>query len=54
MDLFADRTPTGTMTVNQLRLWFASMAHVLVDSLRRIALQVDRLGRRGSVGLRMI
>lgn len=27
------------MTANQLRLWFASMAYVLLDSLRRIALQ---------------
>jgi len=41
MDLFADRTSTGTMTANQLRLWFASMAYVLVDSLRRIALQAS-------------
>jgi len=43
MDLFADRTSTGTMTANQLRLWFASMAYVLVDSLRRIALQATDL-----------
>ena len=34
MDLFADRTSTATMKANQLRLWFASMAYVLVDSLR--------------------
>ena len=39
MDLFADRTSTGTMKANQLRLWFASMAYVLLDSLRRLALQ---------------
>jgi len=39
MDLFADRTSSGTMKANQLRLWFASMAYVLTDSLRRIALQ---------------
>src|SRR5216684_3762146 len=39
MDLFADRTSTGTMRANQLRLWFASMAYVLLDSLRRLALQ---------------
>jgi len=31
------------MTANQLRLWFASMAYVLVDSLRRIALQATDL-----------
>jgi len=39
LDLFADRTSTATMRANQLRLWFASMAYVLVDSLRRLALQ---------------
>jgi len=43
LDLFADRTSTGTMTANQLRLWFASMAYVLVESLRRIALQATDL-----------
>jgi hypothetical protein len=43
MDLFADRTSTGTMMANQLRLWFASMAFVLVDSLRRIALKATDL-----------
>ena len=30
LDLFADRTSTATMRANQLRLWFASMAYVLV------------------------
>lgn len=43
MDLFADRTSAGTMKANQLRLWFASMAYVLTDSLRRIALQATDL-----------
>ena len=43
MDLFADRTSTGTMRANQLRLWFASMAYVLLDSLRRVALQATDL-----------
>jgi Transposase DDE domain group 1 len=37
-DLFADRTSTGTMRANQLRLWFASMAYVLMCALRRIGL----------------
>jgi len=37
-DLFADRTSTETMRANQLRLWFASMAYVLMCALRRIAL----------------
>jgi hypothetical protein len=39
IDLFADRTSTATMRANQLRLWFAAMAYVLIESLRRIALQ---------------
>jgi hypothetical protein len=37
-DMFADRTSTGTMRANQLRLWFASMAYVLLCALRRIGL----------------
>jgi hypothetical protein len=37
-DLFADRTSTATMQANQLRLWFASMAYVLMCALRRIGL----------------
>jgi hypothetical protein len=36
LDLFADRTSTATMRANQLRLWFASMAYVLLCALRRI------------------
>jgi hypothetical protein len=43
LDLFADRTSTHTMKANQLRLWFASMAYVLLDSLRRLALQATDL-----------
>lgn len=38
LDLFADRTSTATMRANQLRLWFASMAYVLIEALRRIGL----------------
>jgi hypothetical protein len=37
-DLFADRTSSATMRANQLRLWFASMAYVLLCALRRIGL----------------
>lgn len=43
MDLFADRTSTGTLRANQLRLWFASMAYVLLEGLRRIALRATEL-----------
>lgn len=41
-DLFADRTSSATMRANQLRLWFASMAYVLLCALRRIGLQKTR------------
>jgi len=37
-DLFADRTSSATLRANQLRLWFASMAYVLLCALRRIGL----------------
>ena len=38
LDLFADRTSAATMRANQLRLWFASFAYVLLGALRRIGL----------------
>ena len=37
-DLFADRTSTATMRANQLRLWLASFAYVLICAVRRIGL----------------
>jgi hypothetical protein len=39
LDLFADRTSATTMRANQLRLWFASFAYVLLEALRRIGLR---------------
>ena len=39
LDLYADRTSTATLKANQLRLWFASMAYVLLCGLRRIGLR---------------
>jgi hypothetical protein len=38
LDLYADRTSTATMRANQLRLWLASMAYVLLCAVRRIGL----------------
>ena len=37
-DLFADRTSTATMRANQLRLWLASFAYVLLCAVRRVGL----------------
>ena len=39
LDLYADRTSAATMRANQLRLWFYSMAYVLLCALRRIGLR---------------
>jgi len=56
MDLFADRTSAASMKANQLRLWFASMAYVLICALRRIALQHTRLARAtcGTIRLKLL
>jgi len=39
LDLFADRLSAATFRANQLRLWLASAAYVLMHALRRIGLQ---------------
>ena len=41
--LFADRTSAATMRANQLRLWFSSVAYVLMHALRRLGLQETEL-----------
>src|SRR5918993_5002384 len=43
LDLFAGRASAATMRANQLRLWFASMAYVLLCALRRVGLAHTRL-----------
>ena len=53
LDLFADRTSAATMKANQLRLWFASMAYVLLAALRRIALAHTRLEKATCGSLRV-
>jgi hypothetical protein len=45
LDLFADRTSTHLMTSNQLRLWFSSLAYVLLSAMRRVALKDTRLAK---------
>jgi DDE family transposase len=39
LDLFADRTSAETMRANQLRLWFSSVAYLLLQALRQWALK---------------
>jgi hypothetical protein len=38
LDLYADRTSTTTMRANQLRLWFSTLAYLLINQLRRVGL----------------
>lgn len=55
-DLFADRTSTGTMRANQLRLWFAAMAYVLMCALRRIGLKHTQFAEAtcGTIRLKLL
>jgi hypothetical protein len=56
LDLFADRTSAGTMRANQLRLWFYSMAYVLLCALRRIGLSDTDLAEAtcGTIRLKLL
>jgi len=45
LDMFADRTSAHTMRANQLRLWFASLAYVLMNLLRHFGLRGTELER---------
>ena len=53
LDLLADRMPAATMRANQLRLWFASMAYVLMCALRRVALAGTELARATCATIRL-
>jgi hypothetical protein len=55
-DLFAGRTSAATMQANQLRLWFASMAYVLMCAVRRIGLEGTKLARAtcGTIRLKLL
>jgi hypothetical protein len=44
-DLFADRTSTESLRANQLRLWFSTLAYLLVNQLRRVGLAGTQLAR---------
>jgi len=56
LDLFADRTSAASMRANQLRLWFASMAYVLMAALRRLGLAATRLANAtcGTIRLKLL
>jgi hypothetical protein len=56
LGLFADRTSAATMRANQRRLWFASMAYVLLCALRRLALQQTQFAKAtcGTIRLKLL
>ncbi len=56
LDLYADRTSAHTMRANQLRLWFASFAYVLICALRRIGLAHTTLANAtcGTIRLKLL
>ena len=51
--LFADRTSARTMRVNQLRLWFSSVAYLLLNELRRLGLEGTEMARAQCDTLRL-
>jgi Transposase DDE domain group 1 len=56
LELYADRTSAHTMRANQLRLWFAAMAYVLICALRRIGLAHTQFARAscGTIRLKLL
>lgn len=51
--LFADRVSAETMRANQLRLYFSSMAYVLLSGLRRIGLKATELATAQAATIRL-
>ena len=56
LDLYADRTSTATMRANQLRLWLASFAYILLCAVRRIGLHDTSLANAscGTIRLKLL
>jgi hypothetical protein len=55
LDLYADRTSSETMRANQLRLWFSTLAYLLVNQLRQVGLAGTAWARAtcGTIRLRL-
>jgi hypothetical protein len=51
--LFADRTSTGKMRANQLRLYFSSVAYMLMQALRRLGLQGTQMAAAQCSSIRL-
>jgi hypothetical protein len=55
LDLFSDRTSTATLRANQLRLWFSTIAYMLVEKLRQVGLAGTQFSEAtcGTIRLRL-
>lgn len=53
LSLFATRVSAETLRANQLRLYFAGMAYVLIEGLRRLGLQGTELARAQAATIRL-
>ena len=51
--LFADRTSTAFMRSNQIRLYFSSVAYVLMEALRRLGLKQTELAQAQCATIRL-
>jgi hypothetical protein len=51
--LFADRTSTAWLRSNQVRLYFSSVAYLLIEALRRLGLEGTELARAQADTLRL-
>lgn len=56
LDLYADRTSTATFHANQMRLWLSSLAYVLMEAVRRLALAGTELANAtaGTIRLKLL
>ncbi len=51
--LFADRTSSATMAANQLRLWFSSLAYLILNELRCVGLCGTRMAQATCASIRL-
>ena len=51
--LFADRTSSASMAANQLRLWFSSLAYVILNELRGVGLRGTRMAQATCASIRL-
>lgn len=56
LDLHADRTSSHTLAANQLRLWFSTLAYLLMNQLRQVGLAGTELAKAscGTIRTRLL